>query len=750
MTKTKVHKNIYSVSHKKTEVLSKINIRDKWEVLLCIIALFSSFNGYPTSFLSILFLQMCQSKINMYICSMASIIYFATTFIKTAYNIPYIAFIFTYVIADYIYETYKGMIKPSYVATFTFLISKAYLLSFGFEGIFWLMFAVEITAFLFLPKCMKNGFKILKKNDYCVEPAEIFDVTSVLLVTAFALEGIKINGIIPSVCFLLAIAIIYEEKSNMSISLAAAICLFTSLMQSNNFAYLFSGFFIIYIGAIAFTFKNTKKYLVLCFLSLCVSLAFIIKFNSFVFLTTTAISLTICFIFDKTKIIDDKQKVYDNHDTVGEGDYLCLMNKLDKLNRCYRFIGHTVIDISNLLTKEEIPQEMENIVCNEICKNCKNNTYCWQENYSYTQNQFSSYATALRKNSFPIFDERFLSICNRVDKIEKSFSNAYRLMSTQKLVHSAAMHNQKILQNQFLILAQSLKEITYESSKSGIANMTITHEINNYLKNIGKNINYCICYQNNNKCVINTDNYFDESEIYKIKTKLELLYGAKFDEPIREQDEESVIYSFYQIPMFTTEINVENSSLHAVCGDSYKIINTGEYTYIILADGMGTGSFAAAESKTAITMMESLLAAQVEINTAIEIVNIALNLKGTGQSCVSLDVLRVNLNDGNANIYKAGGATSIILSSNKVTPIYEDSLPVGILKDIKIAEHNFVLNNGDMVAILSDGVNIQKDIIEKLNTIGTNHSAEEISKYILNTCKDNDDATVAVFKLIRA
>ncbi len=746
MTKTKGHKNIYSVSHKKTEVLSKINIRDKGEVLLCIIALFSSFNDYPTSFLSIIFLQLCQSSINMYICSIISVIYYATTVIKTAYNIPYIAFILTYVISDYIYQTNKGVIKPSYVATITFTISKAYLLSFGFESVFWLMFAVEISSFLFLPKCMRNGYKILKKNEYCVEPAEIFDIASVLLVTAFALEGIKINGIIPSVCFLLAVAIIYEEKSNMSISLAGAICLFTSLMQSNNFAYLFSGFFIIYIGAIAFSCKNNIKNIILCVLSLCVSLAFIIKFNSFVFLSTTAISLTICFIFDKAKIIDDKQKVNSN-DTLGEGDYLSLMNKLDKLNRCYRFIGHTVIDISNLLTKEEVPQEMENIVCNEICKNCKNNTYCWQENYSYTQNQFSTYARALRKNSFPIFDARFLSICDKVDKLEKSFSNAHRLMSTQKLVHSAAMHNQKILQNQFLIIAQSLKEITYQSSKSGITNMTITHEINNYLKNIGKNINYCICYQNSNKCVINTDNYFDEAEIYKIKTKLELLYGAKFDEPIREQDEESVIYNFYQIPMFTGEIDVENSSLHSVCGDSYKIINTGEYTYIILADGMGTGSFAAAESKTAITMLESLLYAQVEISTAIEIVNIALNLKGTGQSCVSLDVLRVNLNDGSANIYKAGGAKSIIISSNKTISIYEDSLPVGILKDVKIAEHNFVLNNGDMVAILSDGVNIQKNTIEKLNTMGTNYSAQKISKYILNTCKDNDDATVAVFKL---
>lgn len=750
MTKTGLSKNIYSVSKKKTDILSKINIRDKGEVLLCTIALFSSFNDYSTSFIALLFLQMCKSKINMYLCSAISIIYFSTTVIKTAFYIPYIAFIFIYVISDYIIENSGGKIKPVYAASFTFAVSKIYLLSFGFESTFWFMFIMETISLIVLPQCMKDGLKILKKNNYCIEPSEIFDVSSVLLVTAVALEGIKINGIIPSVCFLLAASILYEEKGNVTISMTSAICLFLSLSQSNNFSYLFSGFFIIYIGAVAFTYKDIKKYIVLCVLSLCVSLAFIIKFNSFVFLTTTAISLAICIVVDKSRIIENNQNIQSTSDSVGEGDYLRLMNKLDKLNRCYRFIGHTVIDISNLLTRDEIPQEVENIVSNEICRKCKNITYCWQENYSYTQKQFTNYTKALQKHIQPSFDSRFYSICDNIDKLEKSFINTDRLMTTQKLVHSAAMHNQKILQNQFLVMAQSLKEITYQSNKNGIANMSITHEINDYLKNMGKNVNYCICYQNSNKCVINVNDYFEEGEVYKLKTKLELLYGAKFNIPTREQDEENIVYTFCQIPMFIGEIGVKNTSRYSVCGDSCKIINTDEYTYIILADGMGTGTFAAAESKTAITMMESLLSAQVEINTALEIVNIALNLKGTGQSCVSLDILRVNLNNGKSNIYKAGGASSLVITDSNTLEIYNDSLPVGILKDVKISEHDFVLNNGDMVAILSDGIDLHNGIIPKLKLMGTDHTADEISDYILDNCKSVDDGTVAVFKLITA
>ncbi|MEG2082779.1 MAG: hypothetical protein RR011_06080, partial [Oscillospiraceae bacterium] len=89
-----------------------------------------------------------------------------------------------------------------------------------------------------------------------------------------------------------------------------------------------------------------------------ISVLFLVQFNSFVFLTTTAISLVGYFFMDKLRLLKSSY-LQPSENLTGEKDYNALMSKLEKLNRSFRFLGNTVIDISNLLTKEDVPQELE-------------------------------------------------------------------------------------------------------------------------------------------------------------------------------------------------------------------------------------------------------------------------------------------------------------------------------------------------------------------------------------------------------
>ncbi|MEG1049184.1 MAG: SpoIIE family protein phosphatase, partial [Oscillospiraceae bacterium] len=464
------------------------------------------------------------------------------------------------------------------------------------------------------------------------------------------------------------------------------------------------------------------SYLALCLFALGISVLFLVQFNSFVFLTTTAISLVGYFFMDKLRLLKSSY-LQPSENLTGEKDYNALMSKLEKLNRSFRFLGNTVIDISNLLTKEDVPQELESLVCNEVCKSCKNSTYCWQEKFGDTQSQFSQYAAGLQKQEGAYFDDWFLSSCIKTDKLRESFERSSQLLCAKQLIGAAGRQSQKMLQNQFLTLSQTLQDITHESQKSGIVNTAFTHTISNLLMGMGKKINYCLCYQNNNKLVVSSKEPLKESDCCKLTMKLENLYCSRFSSSKLEQEGENYIYTFLEVPMFSFDFHWESKGHSKVCGDSCETLQTDDYFYVLLSDGMGTGSFAAAESRTAISMLKSLLGAAVKPKTAIDIVNIALNLKGTGQSCVSVDIMQVNLYNGDCHIIKAGAAASLLMHGNEVHTFYKDSLPIGILKDTNVAQTSFILNNGDGVILLSDGVSIKNNYMQRLKLVGSQYSS---------------------------
>lgn len=741
MTKTAIKKGFRAIK-------SNLEVTDAITVVLCFFSVFAKFNDMPLCFLPLIFIQLAKGSTVKFACLFISITAFSLMSIKTAFYIPYIAFLAMYFVAAAAPILKKSSVKAVYPSVLVFVMCKAYVLTFNYDSVYWAVFAVECVGLVLLAEIVEDGLDIIRFSKSCKEPEELFCVTCAFLFLSLSLTGINLWGVNIAVAVLLCLALSYAQKSNATLSLLSVICIVFCLSQSKHFAFLFAGFLSIYLVGVYLSKNNVYSYLAVCFFAFGVSLLFLVKFNSFTFLTTTALSLIGCFFIDRLKLIKTTD-VQVSENLTGEKDYNSLMSKLEKLNRSFRFLGNTVIDISNILTKDGIPEELEGMVSREICKSCKSCTYCWQEKFGDTQGQFSKYAQGLQRGGEPRFDQWFLSSCERIDKLQESFEKSNRLLLAKQLITAAGKQSQKMLQNQFLTISETLQEITHESRKVGIVNTAFTHTISNFLSSMGKKINYCLCYQNNNKLVISSKESISENDCTRIKMKLESLYSSKFSLPRAEEDGASYIYIFIEVPMFSFDFHSQSKGHKSVCGDSCETLQTDEYLYLLLSDGMGTGSFAAAESKTAISMIKSLLGASVKPKTAIDIINIALNLKGTGQSCVSLDVLQVNLYNGECELTKAGAAASLVMHSNEVHTLYKDSLPIGILKDTSVAQSNFILNNGDTVLLLSDGVDIKSNYMQRLRLIGSQYSSVDISQYIVSNCATNDDVTVAALKLVR-
>ena len=141
------------------------------------------------------------------------------------------------------------------------------------------------------------------------------------------------------------------------------------------------------------------------------------------------------------------------------------------------------------------------------------------------------------------------------------------------------------------------------------------------------------------------------------------------------------------------------------CGDSGGCIMLDDGRQLLLvSDGMGSGPTAARESAEAISLVAGLVKAGFKQDTAIDVVNAVLSLRGGEESFVTLDICLVDLYSCAAEFIKTGASTSYIKRGSAVTAVKGSTLPVGMLYNVDkevVFEH---IMPGDMIILASDGL----------------------------------------------
>lgn len=143
----------------------------------------------------------------------------------------------------------------------------------------------------------------------------------------------------------------------------------------------------------------------------------------------------------------------------------------------------------------------------------------------------------------------------------------------------------------------------------------------------------------------------------------------------------------------------------SVCGDTGgSILLDDGRQLLMISDGMGSGEEAAAESSAAISLISRLLEAGFSQETAINMLNSVLSLRGNAEQFVTMDICVLDLYDGKVNFIKTGGSASYIKRGGTVKVINGSSLPVGILSSIEQETIHEQVFPGDMIILASDGL----------------------------------------------
>jgi stage II sporulation protein E len=197
------------------------------------------------------------------------------------------------------------------------------------------------------------------------------------------------------------------------------------------------------------------------------------------------------------------------------------------------------------------------------------------------------------------------------------------------------------------------------------------------------------------------------------------------------------------------------------CGDYYDSFVDGKgNAYIILSDGMGSGSRARIDSAFACGMLVKLLRAGIGLPSAMEIINNSLLVKSSDESFATLDICKIDLYTGKTELYKAGAASSYIRCNKKLVKASGKGLPVGIGYKAVYEKQSFIIGNSDIIIMASDGAELNEKWLEH-ELIGKNSvnfsDLNETAKTLADAARfssDNekgreDDISVIAVKLVK-
>ena len=171
---------------------------------------------------------------------------------------------------------------------------------------------------------------------------------------------------------------------------------------------------------------------------------------------------------------------------------------------------------------------------------------------------------------------------------------------------------------------------------------------------------------------------------------------------------------------------------------------------------MGHGASAQEESRKTLELLSICLDAGYTREQAMVAVNGAMLSATGGEKFATVDVCLVDLWTGETVMNKLGACASYIVQGQKIHTVEGASLPLGIIEHAPPMEHRFVLNEGDLLLLLSDGITDafqdQSEILRLLEN-NRNQMPQQIADTLLreSVIQENglpfDDMTVLCAKV---
>lgn len=424
-----------------------------------------------------------------------------------------------------------------------------------------------------------------------------------------------------------------------------------------------------------------------------------------------------------------------------------------------------------LIKKEDriLSAEYLDLICRraqlEVCSDCGMRRICWEKDPKRTMASFYT----LIKHHEGLSDKKtipflFKSRCGKTESIKKIVKEQSDIFKVKYQMEKIIKTSQELTQLHFAKTAEIIKALA-EGKWEEEYERNIDGELTEKLSQLGISVERIYTDYSNRRFYINivkppciNNKHCDmliplaASDVLgrKVSTKV-------IDCPIKSG---SLKCRLKVVTNGTLEVSVGVAGVakegQSVSGDGFSFMKFEEGRFLLaLCDGMGVGKNAASHSEKTLALLERLLEAGYNQETALKVTNLAMIATNTDEGFSTIDAALIDTASGKIKFIKAGAPVSFIKYRNRVEMIRGGSLPVGIIDEIAPKVTEKTVRAGDMVIMVTDGVidafsekQNGEDVLKKLLLETKTTNPQDMAEKILKKAKEQnsirDDMTVLV------
>lgn len=444
-----------------------------------------------------------------------------------------------------------------------------------------------------------------------------------------------------------------------------------------------------------------------------------------------------------------------------------VLGRLSRASDALADISGVIEEVSDKLDKMSARDvsEVFNISAEEICAPCGLRACCWQTCLDETKSAFGEMAKTLTDNGqihLEDLPECLTKKCAHPNELMQCVNRNYSDFSAMEGADRRVAEMRAVVNDQYSGMSELLKDIVNDVSEFCREDKDSAERIKESFKQEGYTLSDVNCrIDSHERMGIDIQGlcFGLDTESDKMDELLSKACMRNFEPPLIERSGDEFRLHTSERTNFSVSLGAAQHSCNngRLCGDTYEFYRDGKgRVTVILSDGMGTGGHAAIDSCMASSLMARLLKGGFGCDCALKIVNCALMVKSNEESLATLDVACFDMYSGNVELFKAGAPLTLMRKGGRVVKVDSASLPAGILREITFERSRAVLDDGDLILMISDGALVESiGWIEQRLLEFSDEEPQEFCDRLVNEVGmrrlggHDDDVTVILAKLER-
>lgn len=348
-----------------------------------------------------------------------------------------------------------------------------------------------------------------------------------------------------------------------------------------------------------------------------------------------------------------------------------------------------------------------------VCLSCSNSARCWQHDYESTLNVMNDLTGKMMETGrveAGDFPERFAADCRHLDGLVEAINLELRSLLSRRQYNSRLHEKQGIAYDQYADTAAVLKGLAGELGGEIGFDPYLERKLQKYLRGLDADVAPAVFRDRGGRLHAELTGggvrrlKREEGWLDKLSAVLEMRLCTSEDaaDPDRLVLLEAEPYA---VSVGIATMKKADQDVSGDCGTYFKT-DEGVF-YVLLSDGMGTGTDAAACSGGAVKILERFIKSGVSAETSLSILNGLMLLKNDSDStCATVDLMSINLFTGDTRIYKYGAAPSYIRRGKAIKRVRCRTMAAGLTGPGHDAPDivKLKLEPGSFAVIASDGV----------------------------------------------